>query len=85
MFYIHGGGYETRTAITYPSDIFGPSVIQYRLGPFGFLTTGDSIAPGNFRMLSQVEALKGVKDNIKNFGGNPSKVTIFGASAGGNV
>ena len=88
MFYIHGGGYELGTSITYPSDLLALHgmvvvVIQYRLGPFGFLTTGDSAAPGNFGMLDQVEALKWVKDNIENFGGNPGKVTIFGASAGG--
>ena len=34
-------------------------------------------------MLDQVEALKWVKENIENFVGNPGKVTIFGASAGG--
>ena len=33
-------------------------------------------------MLDQVEALKWVRDNIDNFGGNPNKVTIFGVSAG---
>jgi len=87
--YIHGGGYEIGTAITYPSDILALHgvivvVIQYRLGPFGFLTTGDSTAPGNYGLLDQVEALKWVKDNIENFGGNPKKVTIFGASAGGS-
>ena len=58
-------------------------VMQYRLGPFGFFTTGNSAAPGNFGMLDQVEALKWVKDNIENFGGNPNMVTIFGESAGG--
>ena len=88
MVYIHGGGYVLGTAITSPSDILALQgvvvvIIQYRLGPFGFLTTGDSAAPGNYGMLDQVEALKWVKENIQNFGGNPSKVTIFGQSAGG--
>ncbi|XP_073237031.1 neuroligin-4, X-linked-like [Porites lutea] len=88
MVYIHGGGYLMGTAIIFPSDILALQgvvvvIIQYRLGPFGFLTTGDSAAPGNYGMLDQVEALKWVKENIENFGGNPSKVTIFGESAGG--
>ena len=89
MVYIHGGGYQGGTSATFPGDILALHgvvvvVIQYRLGPFGFLTTGDSAAPGNFGMLDQVEALKWVRDNIENFGGNPSKVTIFGVSAGGS-
>ena len=87
MVYIHGGGFQIGCSIPFPSDILALQgvvvvVIQYRVGPFGFLTTGDSAAPGNFGMLDQVEALKWVKDNIRNFGGNPSKVTIFGESAG---
>lgn len=88
MVYIHGGGYQSGSAVTSQSDILALQgvvvvIIQYRLGPFGFLTTGDSAAPGNFGMLDQVEALKWVKENIANFGGNPNKVTIFGESAGG--
>ena len=87
LFYIHGGGYEYGTALTYPSDLLALHgllvvVIQYRLGPFGFLTTGDSTAPGNYGMLDQVEALKWVKDNIEHFGGDPRRVTICGLSAG---
>ena len=87
LFYIHGGGFEYGTALTYPSDLLALHgvvvvVIQYRLGPFGFLSTGDSAAPGNFGMLDQVEALKWVKENIEHFGGDPSKVTICGLSAG---
>ena len=87
LFYIHGGAYEYGTALTYPSDPLALHgvvvvVIQYRLGPFGFLTTGDSVAPGNYGMLDQVEALKWVKENIAHFGGDPSKVTILGLSAG---
>lgn len=89
MAYIHGGGYQSGTAITSQSDILALKgvvvvIIQYRLGAFGFLTTGDSAAPGNFGMLDQVEALKWIRDNIVNFGGNPDKVTIFGESAGGS-
>ena len=87
MVYIHVGGYELGSALPWPGDILAllglvVVVIQYRLGPFGFLTTGDSASPGNFGMLDQVEALKWVKENIENFGGNPNKVTIFGESAG---
>ena len=86
LFYIHGGGFEFGTALTYPSDLLALHgvvvvVIQYRLGPFGFLSTGDSAAHGNFGMLDQVEAFKWVKANIEHFGGDPSKVTICGLSA----
>ena len=89
MVYIHGSAYELGTSITSASDVLALQgvvvvVIQYRLGPFGFLTTGDSASPGNYGMLDQVAALKWVKENIKNFGGNPNKVTIFGESAGGS-
>ncbi|XP_078377736.1 cocaine esterase-like [Oculina patagonica] len=88
MVYIHGGSYELGSAVLFPGDILAlygvvVVVIQYRLGPFGFLTTGDLAAPGNYGMLDQVEALKWVKENIEHFGGDPNKVTIFGVSAGG--
>ena len=89
MVYIHGGGYEVGTPVVSPGDIIPLwevvlVTIQYRLGPFGFVTTGDSVAPGNYGMLDQIEALKWVQENIKDFGGNPSSVTIFGESAGGS-
>lgn len=88
MIYIHGGAYQYGSAITYRGDYLALHgvvvvVIQYRLGAFGFLTTGDSTAPGNYGMLDQVAALQWVKGNIKNFGGDSGKVTIFGFSAGG--
>lgn len=46
------------------------------------MSTGDSILPGNYGMMDQVEALKWVRQNILNFGGDPTNVTIFGYSAG---
>jgi len=89
LVYIHGGGYEAGSPVISPGDILPLwdvvlVTIQYRLGPFGFLSTGDSAAPGNYGMLDQIEVLKWIKDNIGVFKGDPSKVTIFGESAGGS-
>ncbi len=48
--------------------------INYRLGPLGFLTTGDEVMPGNQGLWDQVEALKWVQKNVKSFGGDPNQV-----------
>ena len=59
--------------------------IQYRLGAYGFLggpevaENGDS----NVGLLDQRAALLWVQRHIRKFGGDPSKVTIIGGSAGG--
>jgi para-nitrobenzyl esterase len=63
--------------------------IQYRLGPLGYLVhpglEAENIngVAGNYAVLDQILALQWVQNNIANFGGDPTKVMIFGESAGG--
>ncbi|XP_043470033.1 venom carboxylesterase-6-like isoform X1 [Leptopilina heterotoma] len=88
MVWIHGGGFFSGTGSLFGANNFLDKDIilvtfNYRLGILGFFTTGDLSAPGNFGLKDQVLALKWVKRNIKAFGGDPNRVTIFGESAGG--
>jgi para-nitrobenzyl esterase len=62
--------------------------MNYRLGPLGFfahpaLNKGASEVHYNFGLLDQVAALKWVKQNIGQFGGDANNVTLMGQSAGG--
>jgi carboxylesterase type B len=54
--------------------------IGYRVGAEGFIYLRDGLA--NLGLLDQIAALKWVQGNIAAIGGDPTKVTIFGESAG---
>lgn len=51
----------------------------------GFLTLGTSEAPGNAALYDAILALKWVQTNIAQFGGDPTKVTIWGESSGSTL
>jgi len=57
---------------------------NYRVAQLGFLAFGTEgeESLGNFGLHDQIKTLEWVQNNIKNFGGDPNKVTIFGQSAG---
>ena len=63
--------------------------INYRLGILGFLAHRALAAEsgyggsGNYGFMDQIQALEWVQANIREFGGDPSRVLVFGVSAGG--
>nr|AAX85209.1 sterol esterase [Ophiostoma piceae] len=95
LFWIFGGGFELGTNQYYDGiDLLTEGIslgepfifvaINYRVGGFGFLGGKEIKADGssNLGLLDQRIALEWVADNIASFGGDPSKVTIWGESAG---
>lgn len=95
MVWIHGGGYVEGSGSlpSFNGEALAKKgvvlvTLNYRLGVFGFLAHPELTresghnASGNYGMLDQLEVLKWVRANIKQFGGDPGNVTIFGQSAG---
>ena len=95
LVYFYGGGLVGGDGSEYRYD--GESMarrgivsltVNYRLNMFGFFAYPDLVkespnhTTGNYGYLDQVAALKWVQQNIAAFGGDPSKVTIAGESAG---
>ncbi|KAL6703109.1 hypothetical protein ACN47E_010171 [Coniothyrium glycines] len=96
-FWIHGGTYTNgggadqrynlsfivQQSVAIGKPIIGVS-INYRLSLWGFTSSDELAAEGslNLGLRDQRLALHWVQENIKSFGGNPRKVTIFGESAG---
>jgi len=97
MVSFHGGGFATGsgngpqydgTQLAKLADAVVVTV-NHRLASFGYLHLADLGAPQEFGragvagMMDLVASLEWVRDNIENFGGDPSKVMIFGQSGGG--
>lgn len=101
MVWIHGGGNSQGSAseelasgtYTYDGAALAAAgdvvvvTVQYRIGPFGWLsdaalrTDGEV---GNFGVSDLLAALRWVQSEIAGFGGDASNVTVFGESAGGS-
>jgi len=97
MVWFHGGGYRAGSGSDPTTDGTGMAgrgdivvvTVNHRLDVFGYLYLGEILGPdyarsGNAGTLDLVEALRWVRDNIEAFGGDPSNVTITGASGGGH-
>ncbi len=92
MLWIHGGGFDSGTSAWDPGmalakkDVVVVS-LNHRLNILGFLDLSACSEKykysGNVGMLDIVAALEWIRDNIRQFGGDPKNVTIFGESGGG--
>lgn len=93
IFYIHGGGFtggcgheKHFDGPVWPTKGCVAVTINYRLGPMGFLCLPEleeeAGHTGNYGLYDQIAALTWVRDNIREFGGNPDNITIMGQSAG---
>src|ERR1700690_619509 len=95
MLWLHGGGnmggsassafYNNGTLVRHGVLLV---TVNYRLGIFGFFAhpalSAESAhhGSGNYGLMDQILALRWVRENISNFGGDPNNITMFGNSAG---
>jgi len=90
LVFLHGGDWLAGSG---SSRWYGPRywldhdvmlvTVNYRLGAFGFASTGDTEAPGNLGLHDQVLALQWINDNIQFFGGIAFLTTVMGEGTGG--
>ena len=91
LVWFHGGGmtlgggrYYDATKLA--ADGLVVVTVNFRLGVFGFLAhpnlaTRPGGPSGNYGLMDQQAALRWVRDNIRQFGGDPNRVTIGGQSS----
>ncbi|CAG9537068.1 unnamed protein product [Cercopithifilaria johnstoni] len=89
--YIHGGDFQSGSGSDFSQEAILTNfvsrktvfiTINYRLGPLGFISTGDGVIPGNNGLWDQILALKWVKLNARAFGGDPENVLLMGHGSG---
>lgn len=93
MVWIHGGAFQyggisvdenDGSALALAGDVVVVAM-NYRISAFGFLNANNKLnGPNNVGLLDQRMAMQWVQQNIKQFGGDPQQVTLFGESAGGH-
>lgn len=97
MVWLHGGAYTfgsssqplyDATSMVSAGDVIVVTV-NYRLGALGFLDLSHALPDGGFdgnlALKDVLLALRWVQRNVAAFGGDPSRVTVFGESAGGGL
>ncbi len=97
MVWLHGGAYVMGASsqplydgcrLASRGDVIVVS-LNYRVGVFGFLDLSELAGGGRFDsnvgLRDILAALRWVRDNIAAFGGDPSRVTVFGESAGAGI
>jgi para-nitrobenzyl esterase len=97
MVWLHGGAYVLGSGsqplydgrrLAGSGDVIVVS-LNYRVGVFGFLDlsalAGGNRFGSNVGLRDVLAALRWVRDNIAAFGGDPSRVTVFGESAGAGI
>ena len=95
MVWIHGGGFQigSNSLPLYNCEKLAQKgvvvvSINYRLNYFGQFAhpwlreESEHKASGNYSLMDQIQALKWIQKNIRQFGGDPNRVTLFGESAG---
>ncbi|CAK5098985.1 unnamed protein product [Meloidogyne enterolobii] len=92
--FLHGGRFQYGSSADYPQHAILNNFVSrkvvfvslnFRLGPMGFLSTGDSVLPGNLGLWDILLALKWVQINAHVFGGDPNNVLLMGHGSGASA